>query len=164
MKTAITMIEPMTTGCRYAETFIRVRPFVITPINVAPINVPITPPMPPKRLVPPMTTAAIAVNSVPVAVVGSPLLKRDVSKSPPIPQHSPEIAYVALVIDLTAKPESRAASGLAANRVDVASQARITQHRVRGHRHGKKDDDRKRNRPDESLAEERENGAEAVRR
>ena len=39
------------------------RPLISTPISKAPMTVPPTPPMPPNRLVPPITTEAITRNS-----------------------------------------------------------------------------------------------------
>ena len=66
---AITML-PMKTCCQYEETPKIFNALEIIAIIIAPINVGHTPPTPPVKLVPPMITAAIAVNSIPVAMCG----------------------------------------------------------------------------------------------
>jgi hypothetical protein len=61
----------------------------MTAISNAPMMVPVIVPSPPKRLVPPMTTAAIASSSAPFATVGCAELSREVSITPAIPADSP---------------------------------------------------------------------------
>ncbi len=53
-----------------------------TPMMTAPIRVPMTPPSPPNRLVPPMTTAAMHSNSTPVAISALAEFMRPVSTRP----------------------------------------------------------------------------------
>lgn len=55
----------------------RLRTLARTAMIAAPITVPKTPPSPPNRLVPPMTTMVIASSSSPVPAVGSPTVRRE---------------------------------------------------------------------------------------
>ena len=57
------MIDPIRTCCQKTLTFIKFRPFRSMPIIITPANTPNTVPLPPKKLAPPMMTAAIASNS-----------------------------------------------------------------------------------------------------
>ena len=57
------MIDPMRTCCQKTLTFIKFRPFRSMPIIITPANTPNTVPLPPKKLAPPIMTAAIASNS-----------------------------------------------------------------------------------------------------
>ena len=57
------MITPLTTCWQNGETFRRSRPLLMTPMISAPTIVPQTVPMPPAKLVPPMTAEAMASNS-----------------------------------------------------------------------------------------------------
>jgi hypothetical protein len=64
---------PVTKYCQTTSTPISVSPLRKTPTTTAPINVPITLPRPPNRLVPPSTTAVIASRfSVVCPAFGSP--------------------------------------------------------------------------------------------
>ena len=51
-------------------------PLVIMPISSAPRRVPPTPPTPPERLVPPMTTDAMASSSYIIPALGWPVVLR----------------------------------------------------------------------------------------
>ena len=63
---------PMHTCCQKAETLRSTNPVVRVAMNKAPTKVPNTPPIPPERLVPPITTAAMAFNSYPCPATGWP--------------------------------------------------------------------------------------------
>ena len=54
----------------------RMRPLASTPVMQAPSSVPMTVPRPPLRLVPPMMTAAIALSSKPIPMIGLAMLRR----------------------------------------------------------------------------------------
>ena len=69
--TAIRMIAPLTACVQKGFTFSSTMPLPTTAMIKAPISVPKTPPRPPKRLVPPITTAAMTSSSYPVAAFGS---------------------------------------------------------------------------------------------
>lgn len=64
---------PITTPCRVSWTPTSTRPAFNTAIVSAPTRLPITVPCPPLRLVPPMTTAAMAFSS---AFVPAPVSAR----------------------------------------------------------------------------------------
>ena len=64
------MMNPSITCCQKTETFIRFNPFRSNPMIIAPMNTPPAVPRPPKKLAPPMITAAIASSSAPVPAVG----------------------------------------------------------------------------------------------
>ena len=53
---------------------------------------PLMPPMPPERLAPPITTAAITSSSLPTAVVGSPTVSRAYCMTPARPANKPDSA------------------------------------------------------------------------
>ena len=74
--TASTMTTPMTIGCRNASTFSRFMPLRITPIISAPTSALATLPRPPRKLAPPITTAAIASSSARSPKFGEPALSR----------------------------------------------------------------------------------------
>jgi len=61
-------------------------------ISRSPINVPQIPPLPPIRLVPPSTTAAMASSSKPTPVFGWAEASLAASPIPAIAEHKPEIA------------------------------------------------------------------------
>ena len=63
MMIASTMITPLTTCCVKGETLSRSSPVLSEPMMRAPTIVPQTVPMPPAKLVPPMTAAVIASSS-----------------------------------------------------------------------------------------------------
>src|SRR5882757_3799339 len=87
---AASMITPaLTICCQYEETPSKSRPLFITPMIRAPVNVPIIPPTPPLRLVPPITTAAIASSSYPVPPTGDPAITREDRIIPARPDKRP---------------------------------------------------------------------------
>ena len=67
---------PMTIGCRNASTFNRFIPLRITPIIKAPTRALRTVPRPPRKLAPPMITAAMESSSAKFPEVGEPALRR----------------------------------------------------------------------------------------
>src|SRR5581483_10817705 len=83
-----------------------------TPINTAPINVPMTPPRPPMRAVPPTTTAAITSSSYPTPALGTPAPSRAASMTPANPTRSPFTRYVAKMTRCVSTPASHAACSL----------------------------------------------------
>ena len=73
------------------DTFKSTSPLVSTPISRAPIIVPTIVPTPPNRLVPPITTEAITVNSSPDPATASAELSRADNKNAARPQKNPLI-------------------------------------------------------------------------
>ena len=71
-----TMTTPMTIGWRNASTLSRFIPLRITPIISAPTRALATVPRPPRKLAPPMITAAIESSSARLPAVGEPALRR----------------------------------------------------------------------------------------
>ena len=63
MYTAIIIIEPIKTCCQKTLTFIKFRPLRSIHIIITPAKTPRTVPLPPKKLAPPIITAAIASSS-----------------------------------------------------------------------------------------------------
>ena len=62
-QTAPRMMTPLRMSCRFASTLFNPMMLLMTPMISTPTSVPPTDPIPPERLVPPMTTAAIASSS-----------------------------------------------------------------------------------------------------
>lgn len=58
MLKAMMMIEPVTVSTQYSDTRERIRPLEITPNSITPKNVPITVPLPPLILIPPISADA----------------------------------------------------------------------------------------------------------
>ena len=88
-------------------------PFAIVAITSEPNSALRTSPRPPKRLVPPMTAAAIAsISSVPPPAFRSALLRRATRTMPPSPDIAPEIMKTRILIRATLIPARRAASAL----------------------------------------------------
>src|SRR6266567_2903528 len=73
----------------------RLPPLASKPIIRAPRTAPITRPLAPDRLAPPMTAPAMACNSYPVPAVGMPAPRRDVVKTPAKPASKPLMLYTA---------------------------------------------------------------------
>src|SRR5206468_9361489 len=71
-------------------------------------SVPATVPRPPKRLPPPMMTAAITSSSRPTATVGSPTDSFENCRTPPAPANAAAAAYTATLHRSTLTPQSRA--------------------------------------------------------
>ena len=59
----MTMIEPTATYCQYAPTLYMFRALLMRAKKSAPVNVPSSVPLPPRRLVPPTTAAAMTRSS-----------------------------------------------------------------------------------------------------
>ena len=86
---AISRTIPVMMGVRNGLTPSSVRPFAIIPVNTAPITVPTTVPRPPKRFVPPRTTAVMTVNSNPLAELAEPEPSRAAIRMPAMPAARP---------------------------------------------------------------------------
>ena len=83
-------------------------PFPITPIINPPTMTPDIFPFPPKKLVPPIIVAAIAVDSKPTPVNGSAAPNHAVVNIPPNPEQNPDIINTIKVYKLTLIPEYHA--------------------------------------------------------
>src|SRR5437867_9516886 len=70
--TAKTMMPPVTISWTQLARSSFVQPLLMVVMIIAPTRLPKIEPCPPARLAPPITTAAMASSSYPVAVVGSP--------------------------------------------------------------------------------------------
>ena len=66
---------PVAISCTQLESPTLVQPLATVVIIKAPTKVPKIEPCPPFKLAPPITTAAIMSNSVPLVVVGSPSVR-----------------------------------------------------------------------------------------
>ena len=82
----------------------------MTAIVIAPSKVPIIVPLPPNRLVPPKTTAAITSSSNITPAFEEPLPNRAAIIIPPIEALTPQNTYVSNVYNLTFTPDLRTAS------------------------------------------------------
>lgn len=78
----------------------------------APITAPATLPMPPARLVPPMTQAAMASSSAILPAEGDPAPSRELRISPAMATIRPLMANTASLVRSTLIPDRRAASRL----------------------------------------------------
>src|SRR3972149_2122155 len=108
--TARRITTPTITCCTYVSTLLRWPPFRTTPINNEPISVPITVPRPPKRLVPPTTTAAITSSSYINPEFGWAEFPLDASRIPLSDARTPEMMYTCIRMRLVSIPASLAAS------------------------------------------------------
>ena len=86
------------------------RPFLMTCIRSTPKIVPVTPPFPSRREVPPRSVTATAWNSQPVAAVGIPASIRLSVMIPAIPAMNPANAYVLIRQIMGLMPASCSAS------------------------------------------------------
>ena len=100
-------ITPVTC-CQKLETPEMERPFWSVPMKRTPTAVPVTPPTPPRKLVPPSRTAAAASSGV-ASTSGLAAPSRAAWITPPIPAQSPAIAYTMISVRATLIPERRAA-------------------------------------------------------
>ena len=89
------------------------RPLAIVMITSAPSSAETTRPRPPKRLVPPITAAAIALSRIgPPPAVRSTELRRAAKAIPPSTAMALEIMNTAIRMNATSIPARRAASAL----------------------------------------------------
>ena len=99
-------------SCQYDDTPIRLRPFEMIPMTMAPNTVPLILPLPPVIEVPPSTQAAMASSSYPLPTEGWPEYILEQSTSPANAERSPDIVNTMISIFLIGTPESLAASRL----------------------------------------------------
>ena len=100
------MIRPVTAGCQYGDTFIRLSALEIKPNTNAPMMVLTMLPCPPERGVPPTTTAAMALSSYPEAACGCPVFVCPSNINPPMPARIAAMVYTAVLVRSTSMPES----------------------------------------------------------
>ena len=99
--------------CVAAADPISERPFPIVEMTSAPSSAETTRPRPPKRLVPPITAAAIASSRiVPPPALRSTELRREAKMMPPMAAMPLEIAKTAIRMNFTLMPARCAASAL----------------------------------------------------
>src|SRR5206468_11802565 len=91
--TAPTMMVPVTICCTQFGNPCCEQPIWITAMIAAPASVPTTLPLPPRRLPPPMITAAMTSSSRPTATVGSPTDSLENSITPASPARAAPIVY-----------------------------------------------------------------------
>ena len=77
-----------------------------------PTKVPNIVPLPPMRLAPPTTQAAMASSSMPVPRLGSTAMRREVRTMTARPQRKPQSTYGRALKRATLTPERRVASSL----------------------------------------------------
>ena len=82
-------ITPVTTCCQKLETAAIESPFWSVPMKSTPTAVPVTPPSPPRKLVPPSRTAAAASSGVSPPTRGLAAPRRPAWMTPPIPATGP---------------------------------------------------------------------------
>src|ERR1700678_898742 len=87
--TATAMTAPIMTCWIKGDTPIKLRPLFSTPIMSTPTILPPIPPIPPLRLAPPMTTAAIVSSSYPRPALGSEESRRLAWAIPAVPARVP---------------------------------------------------------------------------
>ena len=83
------MTRPMMISCMYVGQPLWLEPLRNTAMMSAPIIEPRMLPLPPFKLAPPITTAAITSSSRPIATEGSPCVSRESCISPPRPKNNP---------------------------------------------------------------------------
>ena len=106
------MIDPIKTCCQKTLTFIKFNPLRSSPIINTPAKTPNTVPLPPKKLAPPIITAAMASSSDCKPAFGYPVLVLPTRIMAPMPDKKPHRVYTRTKILLTLIPAARAASGL----------------------------------------------------
>src|SRR6516162_4067785 len=106
--TAATMIVPVTICCTQLGRPCCEHPTWMIAMIAAPAIVPMTLPLPPEKLPPPMMTAAITSSSRPTETVGSPTDSCENSSTPARPASAPEIAYTPHLHQLMRTPHNRA--------------------------------------------------------
>ena len=109
-RTATRMMTPVTTRSQVGPTSARKMMFWITIKVSAPSTAPRTRPRPPESAAPPMTAAAIALNSYVSPICGCTVALRPASRIPVTAARKPESTYAAMRTRSTFTPDSRAAS------------------------------------------------------
>src|SRR4051794_2692088 len=105
---------PTATYCQYGLTWMGTKPLWRTAGTSRPMTVPVTVPLPPNRLAPPSTTAAIAdrLSAVwPLIVV---VLKCASDRQPAVPASSPDRPYTVIRCRSTEMPARRGAPAVGA--------------------------------------------------
>src|SRR5437763_314996 len=92
-----------------AEPLMATTPYNNAPTSRAPASVPSPVPRPPDRVVPPMTTEAMASSSYPWPEFGWPEVSRVVRMSAPTAAPSPEMTKTSVLNRSTRVPDNRAA-------------------------------------------------------
>jgi len=87
------IIAPFTTCCGYEGTFSKFNMLPINPKMSTPINVFIALPLPPFKLAPPITMAAMASSSQAIPIFGDPKLVLEATITAAVAAKAPEIAY-----------------------------------------------------------------------
>ena len=100
----------MKTCCQKLEIPAIASPFWSVPMKSTPTAVPVTPPTPPVKLVPPRSTAAAAFSGMSAPTSGLAAPRRPAWMTPPSAAARPAIAYTAMIVRLTLIPDRRAAS------------------------------------------------------
>jgi hypothetical protein len=106
------MTVPVMTRLVGSEAPICASPACSTAMISTPEKLFTTEPRPPIRLVPPMTTAAIAASSIPVPAFGSADSRYAAPNTPPNPASSPDIAKTTSFTGRGSIPLRRTASSL----------------------------------------------------
>src|SRR4051812_13253348 len=89
MPTARIRINPITISCQKLEMPRMARPFCSVPMNSTPTAVPVTPPPPPVKLVPPRSTAAADPSGMSAPTIGLAAPSRPAWITPASAAHSP---------------------------------------------------------------------------
>ena len=111
-ETAAIRIAPVTISCQKLEMPAIESPFWSVPMKRTPTAVPVTPPTPPTKLVPPSSTAAAELSGMSAPTSGLAAPSRPAWITPASPAQSPTIPYALMSVRDTLMPESRAASML----------------------------------------------------
>ncbi len=110
MPTATIRITPVTTCCQKLETPLIASPFCNVPMNNTPTAGPVTPPMPPRKLVPPSSTAAAADSGISAPTSGLDAPSRPAWTTPASAAQAPTTPYTATSVAVVLMPDRRAAS------------------------------------------------------
>jgi hypothetical protein len=110
--TATAMITPVVMFCHAVPTAWRLSTFWTIVMMRAPKSVETTFPTPPKRLVPPITAAAIAWSSNPRPYSGEPEFSCALMSRPPSADITPATTNTCMRTRLTLMPTKRAAASL----------------------------------------------------
>ena len=105
-------MTPLTMYCQKVATSIMLMPLSSADMIKAPMTAPATLPMPPARLVPPITQAAMASSSAMLPAEGEPAPRRELRINPAIATIRPLMANTASLVRSTLIPDKRAASRL----------------------------------------------------
>ena len=156
------MIVPITAFCQNVCTPSRFMPLMISARMTEPTAVPMMPPTPPNRDVPPRQTAAIAGSSKSSPRPESAAFMRAITTSAANPDEQPTQA-----VDRDQAPRDRHAGQtrgvrIAADRVDGAAEHGLVQQEMQGGEQCRGDDYWHRNAPEEACADEAEAFGEPV--